>query len=57
MTRRKDPAETRTPVAAEDLPSFDTVPVKYRHDGWTPASAPLSERLPIRAASPAPRVM
>ncbi|MXO46707.1 hypothetical protein GRI69_00310 [Erythrobacter vulgaris] len=37
MTRRKDPAETRTPVAAEDLPPFDTVPVKYRHDGWTPA--------------------
>ena len=37
MTRRKDPAETRTPVSAEDLPSFDTVPVKYRHDGWTPA--------------------
>lgn len=37
MTRRKDPAETRTPVAAGDLPPFDTVPVKYRHDGWTPA--------------------
>ena len=37
MTRRKDPAETRIPVAAEDLPTFDSVPVKYRHDGWTPA--------------------
>ena len=37
MTRRKDPSETRTPVAAEDIPAFDTVPVKYRHDGWTPA--------------------
>lgn len=37
MTRRKDPTETRTPVAAEDLPAFDSVPVKYRHDGWTPA--------------------
>ncbi|MBY8333870.1 hypothetical protein [Qipengyuania pacifica] len=37
MTRRKDPAETRIPVAAEDLPAFDSVPVKYRHDGWTPA--------------------
>ncbi len=37
MTRRKDPAETRTPVAREDLPAFEHVPVKYRHDGWTPA--------------------
>lgn len=37
MTRRKDPAETRIRVAAEDLPAFDSVPVKYRHDGWTPA--------------------
>ena len=37
MPRRKDPAETRIPVAAEDLPAFDSVPVKYRHDGWTPA--------------------
>lgn len=37
MTRRKDPAETRIPVAAEDLPAFDSVPVKYCHDGWTPA--------------------
>ena len=37
MTRRKDPAETRIPVAAEDLPAFASVPVKYRHDGWTPA--------------------
>jgi hypothetical protein len=37
MTRRKDPSETRIPVAAEDLPAFDSVPVKYRHDGWTPA--------------------
>ena len=37
MTRRKDPAETRIPGAAEDLPAFDSVPVKYRHDGWTPA--------------------
>ena len=37
MTRRKDPSEIRTPVAAADLPSFAAVPVKYRHDGWTPA--------------------
>ncbi len=37
MTRRKDPAETRTPVAAEDIPAFESVPVKFRHDGWTPA--------------------
>ena len=37
MPRRKAPAETRIPVAAEDLPAFDSVPVKYRHDGWTPA--------------------
>ncbi|MCA0977689.1 hypothetical protein LCM19_04860 [Qipengyuania flava] len=37
MTRSKDPSETRTPVPAEDIPAFDTVPVKFRHDGWTPA--------------------
>lgn len=37
MTRRKDPTETRLPVASEDLPQFDIVAVKHRHDGWTPA--------------------
>ncbi|WP_305095806.1 hypothetical protein [Croceibacterium aestuarii] len=37
MTRRKDPAETRVPVGPEDLPAFTPVPVKPRHDGWTPA--------------------
>ncbi|MEW4447777.1 hypothetical protein [Qipengyuania sp. JC766] len=37
MTRRKDPTEIRTPVSRDDLPAFDNVPVKYRHDGWTPA--------------------
>ncbi len=41
MTRRKDPAATRTPVAEMEaqghpLPAFDPVPRKYRHDGWTP---------------------
>lgn len=41
MTRRKDPRETRTPVAEMEaaghpLPAFDPVPRKYRHDGWTP---------------------
>ncbi len=36
MTRRKDPAAIRTPVAKEQLPAFDPVPRKYRHDGWTP---------------------
>ncbi|GMM94188.1 hypothetical protein [Qipengyuania sp. MTN3-11] len=37
MTRRKDPTEIRTPVARDDLPAFETVQVKPRHDGWTPA--------------------
>jgi hypothetical protein len=41
MTRRKDPAATRTPVsemeaAGHALPQFEPVPRKYRHDGWTP---------------------
>lgn len=41
MTRRKDPAATRTPVAEMEaaghaLPAFEPVPRKYRHDGWTP---------------------
>ena len=36
MTRRKDPSETRVPVAAKDLPAFEPVPRKPRHDGWTP---------------------
>ena len=41
MTRRKDPAATRTPVAEMEaaghaLPQFEPVPRKYRHDGWTP---------------------
>lgn len=41
MTRRKDPRETRTPLAemeaaGHQLPTFDPVPRKFRHDGWTP---------------------
>lgn len=36
MTRRKDPTEIRTPVAPSDLPAFEPVPRKPRHDGWTP---------------------
>ena len=36
MTRRKDPTETRVPVAPDNLPAFEPVPRKYRHDGWTP---------------------
>jgi hypothetical protein len=41
MTRKKDPAETRTPVAEMEaqghaLPAFEPVPRKHRHDGWTP---------------------
>jgi hypothetical protein len=41
MTRRKDPAATRTPLAEMEaaghaLPQFEPVPRKYRHDGWTP---------------------
>ncbi|UIP05577.1 hypothetical protein LY632_07565 [Erythrobacter sp. SDW2] len=41
MTRRKDPRETRTPLAEMEaaghhLPAFPPVPVKPRHDGWTP---------------------
>lgn len=42
MTRRKDPAVTRTPLAEMEaaghhLPPFEPVPRKFRHDGWTPA--------------------
>jgi len=41
MTRRKDPAEARTPpaemeAAGHPLPAFEPVPRKFRHDGWTP---------------------
>jgi hypothetical protein len=40
ITRRKDPTETRVPVAPDNLPqemtAFEPVPRKYRHDGWTP---------------------
>ncbi|MGX7925912.1 hypothetical protein ACWPMX_04975 [Tsuneonella sp. HG094] len=41
MTRRKDPRATRTPLAEMEasghrLPTFDPVPRKPRHDGWTP---------------------
>jgi hypothetical protein len=41
MTRRKDPAATRTSVsemeaAGHPLPAFEPVPRKFRHDGWTP---------------------
>ncbi len=45
MTRRKDPRETRTPVAEmeaaghhlpQEMTGFDPVPRKFRHDGWTP---------------------
>ncbi|MCZ8171731.1 MAG: LysR family transcriptional regulator, partial [Brevundimonas sp.] len=36
MTRRKDPAETRVPLPHDQLPAFDPVPRKHRHDGWTP---------------------
>ena len=37
MTLKKDPTEIRTPVAAENLPAFEPVPLKrQRHDGWTP---------------------
>ena len=41
MTRRKDPAATRTPLAemeaaGHSVPEFEPVPRKYRHDGWTP---------------------
>jgi len=37
----EDPAETRTPAAelerqGQSLPTFEPVPRKYRHDGWTP---------------------
>ena len=40
MTRRKDPAVTRTPAAemaaaGHALPAFEPVPRKFRHDGWT----------------------
>ena len=41
MTRRKDPRETRLSVSemeaqGHNLPAFEPVPVKPRHDGWTP---------------------
>ena len=41
MTRKKDPAETRTPPAEMEqqgaqLPAFEPVPRKFRHDGWMP---------------------
>jgi hypothetical protein len=41
MTRRKDPTETRIPAAELEqqgvqLPAFEPVPRKFRHDGWTP---------------------
>ncbi len=36
MTRRKDPAATRLPLPHEQLPAFEPVPRKPRHDGWTP---------------------
>ena len=41
MTHRKDPAETRVPLAemeaqGQPLPAFEPVPRKFRHDGWTP---------------------
>ena len=41
MTRRKDPAATRTPLsemeaAGHALPAFEPVRRKFRHDGWTP---------------------
>ena len=36
MTRRKDNRTTRLPVPASELPAFEPVPIKYRHDGWTP---------------------
>jgi hypothetical protein len=42
MTRRKDPAVIRKPLAEMEaaghhLPAFEPVPRKFRHDGWTPA--------------------
>ncbi|MGX7952400.1 hypothetical protein ACWPM1_07500 [Tsuneonella sp. HG249] len=41
MTRRKDPAVIRKPLAEMEaaghhLPAFEPVPRKFRHDGWTP---------------------
>ncbi len=36
MTRRKDPAATRLPLPHDQLPAFEPVPRKFRHDGWTP---------------------
>jgi len=41
MTRRADPQTARTPLAemeaqGHQLPAFEPVPRKYRHDGWTP---------------------
>ena len=36
MTRRKDNRTTRLPVPASQLPAFEPVPIKPRHDGWTP---------------------
>ncbi len=36
MTRRRDNRTTRLPVKADQLPTFEPVPLKPRHDGWTP---------------------
>ena len=41
MTRKKDPRTTRRSVAemaaeGHALPTFEPVPRKFRHDGWTP---------------------
>lgn len=36
MTRRTDNRTARLPVPAAQLPAFDPVPIKPRHDGWTP---------------------
>ena len=36
MTRRTDNRTTRLPVPASELPAFEPVPIKPRHDGWTP---------------------
>lgn len=36
MTRRTDNRTIRLPVRADQLPTFEPVPIKPRHDGWTP---------------------
>lgn len=36
MTRRRDNRTTRLPVKADQIPTFEPVPLKPRHDGWTP---------------------